>query len=120
MSNNIKINTENIKNVIIICLLCFSTYCYMSHARYKSQVSQDLQKNLDSLNKVSINLKKEQDQYDSLLIFEEKKIKNLNTRIASLKTQIDTTKRYYEDLQDKAEHYMPTQIDSFFRKRYKY
>jgi len=65
-------------------------------------------------------LQKQQKSYDSTISLEEEKIKELDYQIDHVKEKTTIIKEYYHEQSKAADNYTPTQLDSFFTKRYGY
>ena len=84
------------------------------------EISSDFKAQLDSLQKVTVTLQKQQKSYDSTISIEEEKIKELDYQIDNVKEKTTIIKEYYHEQSKAADSYTPTQLDSFFAKRYGY
>ena len=84
------------------------------------EISSDFKAQLDSLQKVTVTLQKKQKSYDSTISIEEEKIKELDYQIDHVKEKTTIIKEYYHEQSKAADSYTPTQLDSFFAKRYGY
>jgi len=86
----------------------------------KREISSNFKAQLDSLQKVTVALQKQQKSYDSIISSEEQKIKELDYQIDNIKEKTTIIKEYYHEQSKAADSYTPTQLDSFFAKRYGY
>lgn len=86
----------------------------------KREISSNFKAQLDSLQKVTVALQKQQKSYDSIISSEEQKIKELDYQIDNVKEKTIIIKEYYHEQSKAADSYTPTQLDSFFAKRYGY
>ena len=86
----------------------------------KREISSNFKAQLDSLQKVTVTLQKQQKSYDSIIYSEEQKIKELDYQIDNVKEKTIIIKEYYHEQSKAADSYTPTQLDSFFAKRYGY
>ena len=86
----------------------------------KREISSNFKAQLDSLQKVTVALQKQQKSYDSIIYSEEQKIKELDYQIDNVKEKTIIIKEYYHEQSKAADSYTPTQLDSFFAKRYGY
>ena len=86
----------------------------------KRVISSNFKAQLDSLQKVTVALQKQQKSYDSIIYSEEQKIKELDYQIDNVKEKTIIIKEYYHEQSKAADSYTPTQLDSFFAKRYGY
>lgn len=85
----------------------------------KPQMPEDLKTKIDSLTSVNKNLEKQKDSINILLNNSKLKIDGLEFRLETQKDKIKIIKEYYAKPID-ITIYTPTQIDSFFKQRYKY
>jgi peptidoglycan hydrolase CwlO-like protein len=83
-------------------------------------IPTDFKAQLDSLQKVTVTLQKQQKSYDSIISLEEKKIQEIDYQIDNIKEKTTIIKEYYHEQSKAADSYTPTQLDSFFSKRYGY
>jgi len=80
----------------------------------------DLKNKLKNLEDQSKQLEQRQSSYDSLIYAQHELITNLNYRIQNIKERTTIIKEYYIKEQEKVDTFTRTQIDSFFKARYKY
>jgi vacuolar-type H+-ATPase subunit I/STV1 len=101
---------------IVIVLLYFAIQLLTTNR----EISSNFKAQLDSLQKVTVALQKQQKSYDSTLLIEQEKIKELDYQIDNVKEKTTIIKEYYHEQSKAADSYTPTQLDSFFAKRYGY
>ena len=101
---------------IVIIILYFAIQLLTT----KKEISSNFKAQLDSLQKVTVALQKQQKSYDSTISLEEEKIKELDYQIDHVKEKTTIIKEYYHEQSKAADSYTPTQLDSFFAKRYGY
>jgi peptidoglycan hydrolase CwlO-like protein len=101
---------------IVIIVLYFAIQLFTTN----KEISSDFKAQLDSLQKVTVTLQKQQKSYDSTLLIEQEKIKELDYQIDNAKEKTTIIKEYYHEQSKAADSYTPTQLDSFFAKRYGY
>lgn len=101
---------------IVIIVLYFAIQLFTTNR----EISSDFKAQLDSLQKVTVTLQKQQKSYDSTLLIEQDKIKELDYQIDNVKEKTTIIKEYYHEQSKAADSYTPTQLDSFFAKRYGY
>jgi vacuolar-type H+-ATPase subunit I/STV1 len=109
-----------VKIVSYIALGIVVLYFAIQLLTTKREISSDFKAQLDSLQKVTIALQKQQKSYDSTILVEEEKIKELDYQIDHVKEKTTIIKEYYHEQSKAADSYTPTQLDSFFAKRYGY
>ena len=80
----------------------------------------DLKKKIKDLEEKSKKLEQQQLAYDSLIHNQQELIANLDYRIDNIKEKTTIIKEYYIKEQEKVDTFTHTQIDSFFKSRYKY
>jgi biopolymer transport protein ExbB/TolQ len=101
---------------VVIVLLYFAIQLLTTN----KEISSNFKAQLDSLQKVTVALQKQQKSYDSTLLIEQEKIKELDYQIDNVKEKTTIIKEYYHEQSKAADSYTPTQLDSFFAKRYGY
>lgn len=73
---------------------------------------------VDSLEKIAIRLEKEQSQEQNRDSLYYKKLDSINIRLELAKKASLEVRNYYREELTKARRFTPTQVDSFFKKRY--
>lgn len=119
-SNTIKNWLPIVKIFSYIALGIVILYFAIQLLTTKREISSDFKAQLDSLQKVTIALQKQQKSYDSTILVEQEKIKELDYQIDHVKEKTTIIKEYYHEQSKAADSYTPTQLDSFFAKRYGY
>lgn len=76
--------------------------------------------NLDSLKRENQKLSIEQKKFDSVNAIFHMNIERIDSKLDTLKLRTVVIKEYYHDAADKSNKYTFKQIDSFFKRRYKY
>jgi len=109
-----------IKIMQYIAVVIVILYLSIQLLTTKREISSDFKAQLDSLQKVTVALQKQQKSYDSVIYSEEEKIKELDYQIDNVKEKTTIIKEYYHEQSKAADSYTPTQLDSFFSKRYGY
>jgi len=118
--NTIKNWLPIIKIIQYIAIVIIILYFAIQLLTTKREISSDFKAQLDSLQKVTVALQKQQKSYDSTILLEEEKIKELDYQIDHVKEKTTIIKEYYHEQSKAADSYTPTQLDSFFAKRYGY
>lgn len=118
--NTIKNWLHIIKIIQYIAIVIIILYFAIQLLTVKREISSDFKAQLDTLQKVTIALQKQQTSYDSTLSIEQEKIKELDYQIDNVKEKTTIIKEYYHEQSKAADSYTPTQLDSFFAKRYGY
>lgn len=75
---------------------------------------------LDSIHNTIKKLEDQQKNYDKAVLYQEQYINNLKSQIDTIKGKTVIVKEYYHDVITKIKNYSETELDSFFRQRYKY
>jgi len=118
--NTIKNWLPIVKIIQYIAIVIIVLYFAIQLLTSKREISGDFKAQLDSLQKVTVALQKQQKSYDSTISLEEEKIKELDYQIDHVKEKTIIIKEYYHEQSKAADSYTPTQLDSFFSKRYGY
>lgn len=116
----IKNNLPVIKKVLYIILGFIALYYLILLITPKPQISVDFQNRLDSLSKVTDSLEKQIVKHDIEIQHQVNLIDVLDRQIESVKESKTIIKEYYHEQSKAADRYTPTQLDSFFAKRYGY
>jgi vacuolar-type H+-ATPase subunit I/STV1 len=109
-----------VKIIQYIAVVIIVLYFAIQLLTTNREISINFKAQLDSLQKVTVTLKKQQKTYDSTLLIEQEKIKELDYQIDNVKEKTTIIKEYYHEQSKAADSYTPTQLDSFFAKRYGY
>jgi len=86
----------------------------------QSNIPIDLKAKIDSLSQLDKQFAIQQRKLDSSIHVDEEYVKNLDTKIGSIKEKITIVREYYHEVNQATSKYTPTQIDSFFKARYTY
>ena len=86
----------------------------------KDRIPAELQATIDSLTNANKALIEHQKQIDSTIHVYETQVKEVDDKIGHIKEKTTIIREYYHEQSQAASLYTPTQIDSFFRKRYSY
>lgn len=105
-----------IVSVFLLCTLYFVILYFVQGWGLPKDIRNELNK-IDSLTRV---LREEQNRFDSVITRQENYVKELDDKLKSIREKTTVIKQYYMDQQSQAEKYTPTQVDSFFQKRYSY
>jgi len=119
-SSTIEKKLSILKIIQYIAVVIVILYFLIQLLTIKREISVDFKNKLDSLQKVTVTLQKQQKSYDSMISSEEQKIKELDYQIDNIKEKTTVIKEYYHEQSKAADSYTPTQLDSFFSKRYGY
>jgi len=84
------------------------------------QMPDDIKATIDSLTNVNKQLIEHQKQIDSTINAYEAEVDKVDFEINNIKEKTTIVREYYHEVSNQTSHYTPTQIDSFFKKRYNY
>ena len=84
------------------------------------QMPADIKATIDSLTNVNKQLVEHQKQIDSTINAYEIEVKQVDFQLDNIKEKTTIVREYYHEVSNQAEQYTPTQVDSFFKARYKY
>ena len=113
-------NQSNIKLVLIVLVSLVAMYWMIRLFTPKPQMPAEYKVQLDMLNKSNSDLVAKQKQIDSIITVYNGKISELDIRISSIKEKTTIIKEYYHEVSQAADRFTPSQVDSFFKKRYNY
>jgi hypothetical protein len=113
-------NKEKIKIALIVIASIIAMYWMIRLFTPKPQIPAEYKVQLDMLNKSNADLVNKQKQIDSTIAVYNGKIGELDIKISSIKEKTTIIKEYYHEVSQAADKFTPTQIDSFFKKRYNY
>lgn len=86
----------------------------------KPQMPVEYKNVIDSLSKTNKMLLSKQQQIDSVINIYKTEIDQIDNRVKNIKEKTTIIREYYHEVEQKANKYTPTQIDSFFKSRYNY
>lgn len=95
-------------------------YLFILITTRKPQMPADIKATIDSLTNVNKQLIEKQKQIDSAIVVYENKIKQVDFQINNIKEKTTIIREYYHEVGQQVNKYTPTQVDSFFKERYKY
>lgn len=84
------------------------------------QMPADIKATIDSLTNVNKQLVEHQKQIDSTINAYEAEVEQVDFQLDNIKEKTTIVREYYHEVSGQASHYTPTQVDSFFKKRYNY
>jgi hypothetical protein len=113
-------NQSNIKLVLIVLVSLVAMYWMIRLFTPKPQMPAEYKIQLDMLNKSNNDLIVRQKQIDSTIAVYNGKIGELDVKISSIKEKTTIIKEYFHEVSQAADKFTPTQVDSFFKKRYNY
>ena len=86
----------------------------------KPQMPADVKTTIDSLTNINKQLIEHQNQIDSTIDAYKAEVKQVDNQIDHIKEKTTIIREYYHEVSQQTEQYTPTQVDSFFKDRYKY
>ena len=86
----------------------------------KPQIPADIKATIDSLINVNKQLIEHQKQIDSTIDAYKAEVKQVDNQIDHINEKTTIIREYYHEVSQQTEQYTPTQVDSFFKDRYKY
>jgi len=86
----------------------------------KPQMPANIKATIDSLININKQLIEHQKQIDSTIDAYKAKVKQVDNQIDHIKEKTTIIREYYHEVSQQTEQYTPTQVDSFFKDRYKY
>lgn len=86
----------------------------------KPQIPADIKATIDSLTNINKQLIEHQKQIDSTIDAYKAEVKQVDNQIDHIKEKTTIIREYYHEVSQQTEQYTPTQVDSFFKDRYKY
>lgn len=110
----------NYKIILYIIGSILFLYLFILITIRKPQMPADIKATIDSLTNVNKQLIEKQKQIDSTIMVYDNKIKQVDFRIDNIKEKTTIIREYYHEVSQQVSKYTPTQIDSFFKARYKY
>jgi hypothetical protein len=84
------------------------------------QMPADIKATIDSLTAVNKQLIEHQKQIDSTINAYEAEVDKVDYELDHIKEKTTIVREYYHEVSQQTEQYTPTQVDSFFKKRYNY
>ena len=86
----------------------------------KPQMPADVKTTIDSLTNINKQLIEHQKQIDSTIDAYKAEVKQIDSQVDHIKEKTTIVREYYHEISQQTEQYTPTQVDSFFKDRYKY
>lgn len=104
--------------ILTVALTAAVVWFIMSNS--KPGTSVDLKAKIDSLSQLDKQFTIQQRRLDSSIHVDEEYVKNLDIKIGNIKEKITIVREYYHEVSQATSKYTPTQVDSFFKARYRY
>lgn len=112
--------SNNMKNIIYAILGVIVLYFTIQLATCNPKMPKELKASIDSLTAVNKKLMESQQHMDSAITAYESQVNQIDNHISHIKSQTTIVNKYYNDLGQQVDQYVPNQVDSFFHQRYNY
>lgn len=111
-----------IKKIIYVILGLILLYFVVRLAtrKEKFQENKELINKIDSLQKISTQLKEEQQKITERDSVFNESIINIDDKISNVQGEKVIIREYYNNQTQSVKKYKPSQVDSFFKERYNY
>ena len=116
----VKRNSKTIGKLFIVIGEVIFLYLFILLVTAKQGMPADIKATIDSLTAVNKRLIEHQKQIDSTITVYETEVKQVDFQIDNIKEKTTIIREFYHEEGKKADKYTPTQVDSFFKSRYKY
>ena len=104
--------------IIIISIIIIGILIY--RLTEKSEMNAQIKQSIDSLTVVNKKLLESQENIDKSISAYEYKINKIDSQVNNIENKTVTINRYYTTIGQQVDKYTPSEIDSFFKKRYNY
>ena len=111
---------KNKKQILYTIVGLIALYGIILLFTRRPQMPADLKASIDSLTIMNKRLMKSQEHMDSAIVAYEAEVEQIDNHISHIKTQTTVVNKYYNDLGQQVDQYIPNQVDSFFKQRYNY
>lgn len=111
---------KNYKAILSGLFGLFILYYLVFFLTPKIKISEDQKNKLDSLNRMIVEIQKEQKKLDSNIIGFNLKINEIDLNIDKLKGEKTIIREIYHEKINSIDNYTNPQLDSFFAERYHY
>lgn len=108
------------KHILYVILGLVVVYLMIYLFTPKPQILANYKASIDSLIKINNTLIERQSKLDNTLVIYNSKIDSIDGKIDSVKEKTIIIKKYYHEIRDRIDTFHSTQVDSFFKQRYKY
>ena len=116
----VKKNSKTIGKLLIVIGGVIFLYLFILLVTPKPDMPSDIKATIDSLTAVNKQLIEHQKQIDSTIAVYEEEVNQIDNQVDNIKEKTTIVREYYHEVSNQAEQYTPTQVDSFFKARYKY
>ena len=111
---------KNYKTALYVLATLILLYGAIYIFTRKPQMPPELKATIDSLTNANNALIEHQKQIDSTIAAYKDKVDLIDTQIDVIKNKTTIINKYYTNLNQKVDQFTTTQVDSFFKARYKY
>ena len=115
-----KKNSKTIGITLVVLGGLVLLYFFIQLVTPKPGMPADIKATIDSLTNVNKQLIEHQKQIDSTIAVYETEINQIDYQVDHIKEKTTIVREYYHEVSQQTEQYTPTQVDSFFKARYKY
>ena len=112
--------SSNIKNIIYVTVGLVLLYGVIWLATRESKMPTEIKASIDSLTAANKKLIESQQHMNNTINSYKLKLNILDSQIDNIKNKTIIINKYYNDLGQQVDQYVPYQIDSFFKQRYNY
>lgn len=113
-------NKQLIQKIAIAAVSLLILYFIITVLTSKPELSEETKLKLKELDSTVSVLRADQIKYDEIISSYNYEIYRIDSSISNMKDTTIVIKKYYTELGSKVNKYTPTQVDSFFKKRYNY
>lgn len=108
------------KNIIYVIVGVVTLYFIVQLATCNPKMPKELKASIDSLTLANKKLMESQQHMDSAIVAYGAEVVKVDSQINHIKNQTTIINKFYGDLGQQVDRYTPSEIDSFFKKRYNY
>ena len=116
----VKKNSKTIGKLFIVIGGVIFLYLFILLVTSKQGMPANIKATIDSLTAVNKQLIEHQQQIDSTINAYEAEVDQIDFQVDNIKEKTTIIREYYHEVGQQAEQYTPTQVDSFFKARYRY
>lgn len=120
MINPISFLKLNYKKIFYGIIITVAIYFFIQICTPKPHIPKELKNKIDSLTNANLIIQQRQKSLDSAIGQYESKIEKVDFQLNNIKEKTTIVREYYHEVTQQAAQYTPTQVDSFFKARYKY
>jgi hypothetical protein len=108
------------KQIVYIVIGLFLLYGIIWLTTREPKIPIEIKTSLDSLIAINKKLIESQQHMDSTIAAYEFKLNTLDSQINNIENKTIIINKYYNNLGQQIDRYVPNQVDSFFHQRYNY